>query len=610
MKKKLQLLLSVAVLAAFFTACNTASEPTDTDITPTVAITDESGTSATETPAPTATPVPTEPPKTELLPTPTPAPTATPRPDISGVSLKEIYKDDFMIGTIYTRTIDSGKDNELIKQHFNVVTPENLMKPEYMQRPQGTFNFGESDHMIEIAERDGLTVIGHTLAWHNQSGDFLGIKNKEGNPVTRDEAIQQLKDHIYNVAGQYKGKIYSWDVLNEAIADGAKLPDDGDWTQCLRKTQWTESIGPDFVAMAFQFAHEAAPDALLYYNDYNMNDKNKAGIAAAMVSDLRSQGVPIHGIGMQGHYSTDTALGSVRNSLELFSQIEGIRISVTELDVGVSGSNGALSAAAEKKQALFYAELFTIYKEYADIIERVTFWGYRDDTSWRKENCPLIFNKDLTPKEAFYALMDPEAYIAAADAEEPATPPRRIIGTYGTPEIDGKKEAAWILGPNGYKINTPLFAWQGASGTVRVLWDENYIYALFEVEDSVLNASSGSYHEQDSIELFLDEQNTKRDYYTDLAGQYRVNYEGLVTFGTVPTENGVKAATSLTNKGYMIELAIPLQSTAEAGMVFGFEAQINDSNASGARQSVMKFHDPSDNSYTSTAGWGELVLKN
>ena len=607
MKKKLQLLLSVTAFAAFFAACNTPSEITNHDITPTATVTEQTGTPTPE--LPTATPVPTEVPTSALLPTATPAPTATPRPDISGVSLKEIYKDYFMIGTIYTTTIDNGKDNELVKQHFNVITPENLMKPEYMQRPQGTFNFRESDHMMEIAERDGLTVVGHTLAWHSQSGDFLGIKNKEGNPVTKDEAIQQLKDHIYGVAGQYKGQIYSWDVLNEAIDDGAKLGEDGDWTKCLRKTQWTESIGPEYVALAFQFAHEAAPDALLYYNDYGLNSANKSEIVAAMVADLRSQGVPIHGIGMQGHYNTDLSVDTVRRSLELFSEIDGIRVSVTELDVGVSGSNGALSEKGEKKQALVYAQLFSLYKEYADLIERVTFWGYRDDTSWRKENCPLLFNKDLIPKEAFYALIDPEAYIAAADSEEPETPPRQIIGTYGTPEIDGKKDALWILGPNSYKIDIPLFAWQGATGEVRVLWDEHYVYALFEVEDSVLNASSANAYEQDSIELFLDQQNTKRGYYTDLAGQYRVNYEGLVTFGTVPTENGVKAAASLTKKGYMVELAIPLQNTASAGMIFGFDAQINDSNNLGSRQSVMKFHDSTDNSYASTAGWGELVLK-
>ena len=608
MKKKLQVLLSVVAASVFLAACNTTPDRANTDITPTVAVENPSEKDTTEAPAATETPAPTEAPTAEPLPTPTPAPTATPRPDISGVSLKEIYKDSFMIGTIYNTYIDSGKDNELVKQHFNVITPENLMKPEYMQRPQGTFNFRDSDHMMSIAERDGLTVVGHTLAWHSQSGDFLGIKNTEGNPVTRDEAIRQLKDHIYGVAGQYKGQIYSWDVLNEAIADGAKLGEDGDWTKCLRDTQWLRSIGPEYVAMAFQFAHEADPDALLYYNDYNLNIADKAEIVAAMVTDLRSQGIPIHGIGMQGHYSIDTSLGSVRNSLKLFSQIEGIKISVTELDVGVPNSNGKLSSQNEKKQALFYAKLFCLYLEYEDVIERVTFWGYRDDTSWRSENCPLLFNKDLSPKEAFYALMDPEAYIAAADAEEKVVA-RVANASYGTPEIDGTKDAVWLQETMPYKINTPLFAYQGATGTVRILWDEHYVYTLFEITDKDLNADSINMHEQDSVELFLDPENMKEDYFTDYAGQYRVNYKGELSFGTVPTTDGVKAAAAETANGYLIELAIPVENTLAAGMTLGFEAQINDSNNSGMRQSVMKFNDSTDNSYMSTALWGELLLK-
>ncbi len=601
MKKKLQVMLSVVVAAALLAACSKTPEQPSTDITPTVAVENPENSA-------TATPVPTEAPTAEPLPTATPAPTATPRPDISNVSLKEIYKDYFMVGTIYNTYIDSGKDNELVKQHFNVITPENLMKPEYMQRPQGTFNFRESDHMLEIAERDGLTVVGHTLAWHNQSGDFLGKINKEGNPVTRDEAIRQLKDHIYGVAGQYKGQIYSWDVLNEAIADGAKLPENGDWTQCLRKTQWTESIGPEFVAMAFQFAHEADPDALLYYNDYGLNDKNKAEIAAAMISDLRSQGVPIHGIGMQSHYSIETSLSSVRRSLELFSSIEGLRISVTELDISVPNANGKLSSKNEKKQAVYYAKLFNLYKEFGDVIERVTFWGYRDDRSWVSDSCPMPFDKNLEPKEAFYAIMDPDAYLANAEEEETVVA-RVANANYGTPEIDGKKDAVWLQQTMPYKINTSLLAWQGASGTVRILWDEHYIYTMFEVTDSVLNADSPNAYEQDSVELFLDPENMKEDYYTDFAGQYRVNYKGELSFGTVPTTEGVKAAAEKTANGYIIELAVPVKTTLSAGMTLGFEAQINDSNEMGVRQSVMKFNDTTDNSYASTALWGELLLK-
>lgn len=615
MKKKTGVLLSVFATALFLAACGNdkadkGTSPTKApEITSTVAPTDTTNTptpteAQKDTPA-TATPVPATP---TVTPTQAPTPTPTPRPDISGVSLKEIYKDDFMLGTIYTRMIDYGKDNELVKQHFNVITPENLMKPESMQRPQGTFRYDEANHMMQIAERDGFTVIGHTLAWHSQSGDFLGIKNPDGTPVNRDQAIEQLKTHIYNVAGQYKGKIYSWDVLNEAIADGAKLPADGDWTKCLRDSQWTRSIGPDFVAMAFRFAHEAAPDALLYYNDYNMNDNNKAEIAAAMISDLRSQGVPIHGIGMQAHYNINTSMGSVRNSLKRFSAIEGLRISITELDVVVPNANGILSSGNEKKQALTYAKLFKLFKEYADVIERVTLWGYRDDTSWRAENCPLIFDSSLNPKEAFYAIMDPDAYIAASESEEKVVA-RRANAAYGTPEIDGTKDALWLQKTMPYTINTPLFAYQGATGTVRALWDENYIYALFEVTDRDLNASSPQLHEQDSIEIFLDEENMKEDYFTDAAGQYRVNYKGELSFGTVPTTNGVKAAATQTANGYIVEIAIPLPKPAVSGMLLGFDAQINDSNSTGMRQSVMKFNDPTDNSYISTSLWGELLLK-
>lgn len=599
MKKKIQVLLSVLGAAVLLAACGKA-EPSNTDITPTSEITATVAPSPTAEATPEATPTP--------MSTPTPVPTVTPKPDISNVSLKEIYKDYFMIGTIYNPIIESGRDNQVVTQHFNVITPENLMKPEYMQPTEGVFNFNQSDRMMFFADVVEFNVVGHTLCWHNQSGPWLGIKNKEGNPVTREEAIEQLKNHIYGVAGQYKGQIYSWDVLNEAIRDGAKLPLDGDWTKCLRETQWTKSIGPEYVAMAFQFAHEADPDALLYYNDYNLNDSNKAEIVAAMVADLRSQGVPIHGIGMQGHYSTDTTISSVRNSLKKFSQIEGIVVSFTELDVGVPGTNGSLSSKNEKKQALFYAKLFSLFKEYSDIIERVTFWGYRDDTSWRAENCPMIFNKDLSPKEAFYAIMDPEAYIENAE-QDPTPEPRTAEAYYGTPVIDGTKDPIWLKDPKPYNINTPLYAWQGATGTVRLLWDECYVYALFEVEDSVLNASSPNSYEQDSIEIFLDEENRKADYYTDAAGQYRVNYKGELSFGTVPTERGVIAAASLTDKGYIVEIAIPLVGYASKGMIFGFDAQINDSNAQGSRQSVMKFNDPTDNSYASTALWGELILK-
>jgi len=598
MRKKTSILLLGLAATLVFGACNkTPEQPANT--TPTVEAT------ATVAPEPTAepTPVPTEAPTVAPTATPLPTATPTPRPDITNVSLKEIYKDDFMIGTIYNPWQVTGADKDLIVKHFNVMTPENLMKPDAMQPTEGNFNFKDADAMVEFCSANGITVIGHNLCWHNQSGPFLG------QTTDREKAIAQLKAHVQTIAARYDGQIYSWDVLNEAIKDGAKLPADGDWKSQLRETQWTKSIGTDYVELLFQFAAEAAPNTLLYYNDYNMNDYNKAEVAAAMIKDLRSKGIRIDGIGMQGHYSTDTSLNTVRKSLELFSQIEGLKISITELDVGVNGANNKLSSANEKKQALFYAKLFCLFKEYSNVIERVTFWGYRDDTSWRKENCPLIFNKDLSAKEAFYALMDPEAYVAAAENEAPARVARQAKTAQGTPEIDGKKDAIWITAGTSYTINTPLYAWQGATGKVFTLYDDNHFYVLVEVEDSVLNADNANSYEQDSVEVFFDPENMKEDYYTDECGQYRVNYKGELTFGTVPTTEGVKAAATTTNKGYIIELAIPLKNAPSAGTTFGFEVQINDANASGSRVSVMKFDDPTDNSYCNASQWGEAVLK-
>lgn len=324
------------------------------------------------------------------------------------ISLKEIYSDYFMLGTIYTKNITVGADRELVLKHFDTITPENLMKPENMQPTEGSFNYGEADEMIAFANENGLNVIGHTLAWHQQSGDWLGQN------VGREEAIEQLRAHIYGVAAKYDGEIYSWDVVNEAIADGASMGNNKTWQDCLRETQWLTSIGPDYIALAFQFAHEAAPNAKLYYNDYNLNETSKAKIAHAMVSELRAAGVPIDGIGMQGHYDIKLKTATVEKSLELFSSIEGIEIAVTELDIGMTG--GGLDSEAvfkfmQSEQARLYAELFQIYKAHSDKIVRVTFWGYRDDASWRKEYLPLLFTSELEPKTSFYAVAYPERWL-------------------------------------------------------------------------------------------------------------------------------------------------------------------------------------------------------
>ncbi len=357
---------------------------------------------AASVPEPSATPKPAS----------TPAPTAEPMPAPTensdgwpaDFSLCDAYKDDFLLGTIYTDASRSGADNELLMKHFNVITPENLMKPENMQPTEGKFNYADADTMMSFAKENNLSVVGHTLAWHQQSGKWLGTGERE-------EAIEQLRSHINGVAGKYKGQILSWDVVNEAIADDIALPADGDWTKCLRKSQWYTSIGPDYIKLAFEFAKQADPDAKLYYNDYNLDVKSKAEAVAAMVKDLKTQGVPIDGIGMQGHYTTDTSVKAVKATLDLFSQL-GVEVSITELDVSVNNADKeGLTEEQELKQGTVYAQLFSLFREYKNLIERVTFWGYVDNKSWRSDRFPCLFNADFSPKQAAYAVLDPEKYL-------------------------------------------------------------------------------------------------------------------------------------------------------------------------------------------------------
>lgn len=328
-------------------------------------------------------------------------------------SLADAYSDYFLLGTIYTPKTLSDPEKSLVLGNFNCITPENIMKPEYMQPTEGNFNFTESNTMMQFAGENNLKVVGHTLVWHQQSGDWLGRN------VTREEAIEQLRNHITSIVSRYRGKVLSWDVVNEAVDDGKSLPADGDWTKCLRETQWLSSIGPDYIALAFTFAHEADPDAKLYYNDYNLNDSKKAEVVCAMVRDLKSQGVPIDGIGMQGHYTTNVSVASVERSLKMFSEL-GVEVSISELDVAVNDAAGAKSLTREQeiRQAVTYAKLFKVFKKYSDLIKRVTFWGTVDSASWRSDRFPCLFNGDYTPKEAVYAVLDPEKYLSDIEKEE------------------------------------------------------------------------------------------------------------------------------------------------------------------------------------------------
>ncbi|MBE5993669.1 MAG: hypothetical protein E7247_14940 [Paenibacillaceae bacterium] len=515
--------------------------------------------------------------------------------------LKDIYKGKFLIGNIYNSFNLTGADRDMVLHHFNVITPENMMKPDAMQLQKGVFTFESADAMTGFCQENGLKTVGHTLAWHGQTPDWMNAG------CGREEAIGRLRDHISNVAGHYSGKLLSWDVVNEAIQDGARLPADGNWKSCLRDTPWLRNIGTDYIELAFQFAHEADPNAKLYYNDYNLNDNNKAEIAAAMFTDLKKKGVPIDGIGMQAHYSTTLPVATVEHSLELFKKT-GVEISITELDVVVSQAKATgLTKEEEIAQGQTYAQLFRLYNQYSDVIERVTFWGYADTRSWRSSNFPCLFDGNYKAKEAYYAVADPDGYLKKHPLKE-IPEPNTINAVKGTPVIDGTVDEIWNQAKEE-PVRIMTMAWQGATGTVKTLWDEKNIYVLVRVKDKTLNTDNKNAYEQDSVELFLDENNDKSYYYQEDDGQFRVSCKNMVTFGSNGKREGFQSSVKVTEDGYLVEAKIPLTTTAEKGKVMGFDVQINDSNERGERISVAKFNDDSDNSWQSTARWGNLLLK-
>ncbi len=339
--------------------------------------------------------------------------------EVKPVSLKMAVGDRFYIGTALNSDQIVGADTsaiKIIKQHFNAVVAENVMKSEVVQPIEGEFDFNMADKFVRFGLDNKLFITGHTLIWHSQAPDWLFV-DKQGNDVSRDVLIERMRSHIHTVVGRYKGIIKGWDVVNEAVLD------DGIW----RKSKFYEIIGADFVKLAFEFAHEADPEAELYYNDYSMAKKGKREGVVAMVKSLQEQGVRIDGIGMQGHISMDDpTIEDFEKSIVAFSEL-GVKVMVTELDLTVlpmpnmnAGADIALNFEFQKKLDPYanglpdsmrikiterYQDFFKLFYKHSDKVSRVTLWGVSDAQSWRnywpvkgRTDYPLLFDREYKAK--------------------------------------------------------------------------------------------------------------------------------------------------------------------------------------------------------------------
>jgi endo-1,4-beta-xylanase len=353
------------------------------------------------------------------------------------IPLKDLYADKFLVGNILSGGIEGDslfrQDREelaLLIGEYNCLTAENSMKMQYVQPEEGVFNFKSSDALMHIADKAGMEVVGHALVWHHQVPHWI-FKDKKGDPVSREVLIQRMKDHIFKVVTRYKGKIKFWDVVNEAV--DLKY-ENGQQVAFYRESPWYKIIGEDYIELAYRFAHEADPDALLLYNDYSMTDLVKTQFVADMVKDLKGKGIPIHGVGMQGHWHLEWPTDSdLRKALDILSAVD-VKISVSELDLRVlphpkdteMGADIRLNIKRMNEldpytdgippsvlnlQAEKYASIFKIFLEYSDVIERVSFWGVLDHYSWLRDwpvkgrtAYPALFDRDYRPKPAYFAI--------------------------------------------------------------------------------------------------------------------------------------------------------------------------------------------------------------
>ncbi len=345
-------------------------------------------------------------------------------------SLKDAYKDDFMIGAAlnaYRVEVDSGPVAELIASQFNSATAENAMKWGPIHPLPGLYDFADADRFADFCQVHGIKIVGHTLVWHSQTPKWV-FEDDNGAPLTREALLERMREHIFTVMGRYKGRVYSWDVVNEALSE------DG----TLRDSPWRRIIGDDYIVKAFEFAREADPQAKLYYNDYGIENPAKRAGAVAIVKMLQQAGARIDGVGIQEHVSLVWPQAQELDaSIRAFGEV-GVKVAITELDVTVLPDPdmgnadvgrrfiqntpaldpyvAGLPAATQTKLAERYAELFGVYLANKDVVERVTLWGLSDRESWLnnfpvfgRTNHPLLFDRHLKAKSAFFAVIDEAA---------------------------------------------------------------------------------------------------------------------------------------------------------------------------------------------------------
>ncbi len=399
------------------------------------------------------------------------------QPEMPG-GMMDSYKDYFSIGVaVNQRNVSNPDQIALIKKEFNSITAENDMKPGEIHPKEGVWNWERADKIANFCRENGIKLRGHCLCWHSQFADWMFTDSK-GKPVKKEVFYERLREHIHTVVNRYKDIVYAWDVVNEAMADdGRSWP--GREQSPYRQSRHFQLCGDEFIAKAFQFAREADPNALLFYNDYSCVDEGKRERIYNMVKKMKDAGVPIDGIGMQGHYNIYfPSEEQLEKAIVRFKELVN-HIHITELDLRMNQEMGGQLHGFSRGEAKpvpgymntlqtdQYARLFKVFRRHKDVIDCVTFWNLGDRDSWLGvNNHPLPFDENYRPKACYRAIRNFDPALDNATPKEDFRPNELNQQGQEYPQVNSEGYARFRIDAPDAKSVIVSLGLGGRGGTV------------------------------------------------------------------------------------------------------------------------------------------------
>ena len=311
----------------------------------------------------------------------------------SNSTLRSSYTSSFPIGLgIHLSDIISDSSH-LISKHFSSISSASGLKFDHIHPHNSDYDFSRADSLYAFAQRNNLKFRGHTLLWGNRNPYWL-FWDAKGNLVDRKLLDQRLKDHIMTVVTRYKKGIYAWDVVNEAVYDNNK-----EW---LKNNTWYKILGEEYIYKAFQFTHQADSNALLFYNDYDAEQPSKRDRIVRLINTMKDKNIPIHGIGIQGHWTTENLnLSDLESAIDIYSAM-GLQVQITELHITNPEDPTATDPATMNQLSEVYHDLFAVLLKHKHQITGVTFW---ESESPKNRYYPL-FDSSYKPTQVYQSIIN------------------------------------------------------------------------------------------------------------------------------------------------------------------------------------------------------------